>query len=1001
MTDINNNNNNNNRDENDGNDSDSSEEFGFDAVDFTGVNFDTDHETAKPIIMRDEIVDKNQFILDAEKHLLFGSIELEENRGNMENSDATTSIQELIKLLSKGDYCKLLTGAFAKEFFDGIHVKPGRTATTVAQMIRQRVLEICQTTDVCVKVECIAIAAFNLFLQLNYTGPTLEQMAKEHLTTEDTPPNPLVGIDPHACFRDVLKADSENDDKTRDSALLTATAPRRNMTYHNSVLSELAVDGEWPSPICQVPYLLLLARSILLTLSNPMRSDWTCSIGSERAPQQQQPPQQQTLVVPESFVIATVPLTAVHVWSARAVVAHQRLLPSLRGDPSVTLWDETNTTFSTALALFCDHVVVPTKTSSSDNDNNDYNNNNNFEERMRAATVVLEWGLAQHHFSRVTESKRAFQRAMEFSSVHVELTGAEGKRTKFQQEATAQMLVRAASKAKPTTKTIITEEEQEKIKGQLVEHSEEEILLERIKYTNDEENEIQHLSILDQAILLALCLDVKNNNPADGLTGEEMGAYLARVLDHHDDWMVYSTGLLERSWLEFERSHGRERAILQIQALSDQHTNRLTITQSTFQSVEESAPVQDRLRNLHIIVYPPRWSMLADLAERYANMGIVTSAAEIFADVEMWDEVAVCYTRAGKSSKAEQVVRERLAVMETPRMWAALGDITHDPEHYEKALELSKGRFSAAHVALGKHYFDQGDLEKAGGYFQDAVKIRPLLPQVWFRLGTISMQLKDWPRALSAFTEVVLQEPEESEAWANVAAVHMHNKNPIEAYPALNESLKNNRNNWRVWISKLYVSIDLKKYDEAIQACNTLLDFKAKSNYAEKVPDLEEKCIRAIVGATLKTFRDSSDDAVALDSTRRTLTRLHELLDRMSSSTKAEPWVWDIFAVFNEAVGRDEQVLENLMKEYRSLQSYKGWETDQFQVRKVIQVVAHISHFHVTDGTKDSLIKCRFLVRGVINKIKPAYIDSSKIPVELEKIETILAEVEKTLESMK
>jgi hypothetical protein len=78
---------------------------------------------------------------------------------------------------------------------------------------------------------------------------------------------------------------------------------------------------------------------------------------------------------------------------------------------------------------------------------------------------------------------------------------------------------------------------------------------------------------LDQTILLALCLDVKNSNPDDGLSGEEMKSIFARVLDHHDDWMVYSTAL-ERSWLEFEQNHGRERAILQMQALVDQHTKR-------------------------------------------------------------------------------------------------------------------------------------------------------------------------------------------------------------------------------------------------------------------------------------------------------------------------------------------------------------------------------------------------------------------------------------------
>jgi hypothetical protein len=47
--------------------------------------------------------------------------------------------------------------------------------------------------------------------------------------------------------------------------------------------------------------------------------------------------------------------------------------------------------------------------------------------------------------------------------------------------------------------------------------------------------------------------------------------------------------------------------------------------------------------------------------------------------------------------------------------------------------------------------------------------------------------LGEWDAALRAFTEVVKQEPEEGDAWANVAAIHMRNKNPTEAYPALVE----------------------------------------------------------------------------------------------------------------------------------------------------------------------------------------------------------------------
>ena len=133
--------------------------------------------------------------------------------------------------------------------------------------------------------------------------------------------------------------------------------------------------------------------------------------------------------------------------------------------------------------------------------------------------------------------------------------------------------------------------------------SDDAILLEKIKFEEKDDNEHYTLSILEQSIILALCLDVKNANPMDGLTGEQMGGYLAVVLNQHDDWMVYATALLERAWLECERTHGRERAILQIQALADQHSNRLTLTQSTFKSVEEdSAPTQYHVWNLHGIV---------------------------------------------------------------------------------------------------------------------------------------------------------------------------------------------------------------------------------------------------------------------------------------------------------------------------------------------------------------------------------------------------------------
>ena len=47
-------------------------------------------------------------------------------------------------------------------------------------------------------------------------------------------------------------------------------------------------------------------------------------------------------------------------------------------------------------------------------------------------------------------------------------------------------------------------------------------------------------------------------------------ANIERVLGLATNWMIHSTALLERSWLEFERRKTMDRAMLQIQALIDQ-----------------------------------------------------------------------------------------------------------------------------------------------------------------------------------------------------------------------------------------------------------------------------------------------------------------------------------------------------------------------------------------------------------------------------------------------
>jgi tetratricopeptide (TPR) repeat protein len=986
---------------NDGCDSDGdSVVAAFASVDFSGVDFDSSAPVEEGLglsVVDDQEWTKEWASWERETPFLgfASSLALTADDDTMDKGCGSAACRQIFTVVSQlsdwinqGAYQKVLRSPFSMRLFEkqspsnaaDSTLASADSAKHVRHYLRQRVVEIgSESVASCAALELIGIAAFNLYLQSNYTGPSLQE-------------DQLHDVNPHPDLGSMLVPGLYCNSVEEDTTATTTPLSKGNNSMQNAILAELVVDGEWPCPICHTPYFLLVARILLSTLaqtaihkidpntertaSEGMR-DW---LGDPDSMSAAAPPS----IAATSFRAHCARLRGVFVWSARACVAHERLLQARQS--TGTLWTEAQHLFEICRASVASDELTAASTVGGNS--------------LSASVIWLEWGLAQHFFDQPGKGRKSFRQAMQHTGLSVEVTGAIGKRTKFQQQSTAQMLVRAKSVSQPSVEPLPTKsiDERNQIKEQMIEHSEEGILLERIKFEQESENAPQDLSILDQAILLALCLDVKNSNPNDCLTAEEMGAYLSRVLDHHDDWMVYSTALLERAWLEFERSHARERAILQMQALADQHTNRLTLTQSTRESIENSAPVQERLKHLHCIVYPPRWSMIEDLAERYASLGIVTSAAELFAEVELWDSVVECYRKAGRLSQAEKIVRVQLELKETPRMWTVLGDLTKDAECYTKALDLSKGRFFDAYLALGEFHFGKGELATAAEYYENALRVRPLIPSAWFRLGTINMQLGQWQEALWSFSEVVLQKPEEAEAWANIAAVHMRNRQPSEAYPALNESLKHMRSNWRVWVSKLYTCLDLEKYDEAIQACNTLLDLREQRKASDGIPALEEKCVRAIVGGTLKRFRQANSDPVALDSSRRTLSRVHTLLDRLTSSSDAEPWVLETMTVFYEQTAQDaDKVLDLLTKEYRALQSNLGWEKDNALVVKLCQVVSSMAHIHKSKQGREGLTQSRFALRGVLQKIQAARPEDSSIPSDVKRLESLLIGIDEML----
>ena len=558
--------------------------------------------------------------------------------------------------------------------------------------------------------------------------------------------------------------------------------------------------------------------------------------------------------------------------------------------------------------------------------------------RPRTARLLLEWGLAQHFFSRAAAAKTSFFLAKRETGLATHVRGALGKRTKFQTFNVAQLVLRATSVGTEAAAAVeqavaaeaagaargrftadalrergllaatessgegalapaVEDQLSERVEGgdqgetglppptfvlgtlREVTHAETDAhteLLERMEEVGgeggkaaglDEEGSayegtpnsvFQHskgwgksmelslaagrplqpaptaaslsivedgpLSILDQCLTLALCLDIRNHNPRAGLTQEEMRPYAERVLDTPLNWMVHSSGLLVRALLEFENHKTAERAALQLQALVDQHTTRLTVMQARRSTVEASAPAASRLSHAPCLPFPPRWDLQRTTADKYLKLGAVRAALELYEGLGLWEDVIECYAALDWAGRAERLVRRCLAVRPHPRLWCLLGGITNRDEYYERGWELSGGRFAKAQLALGRRAFERGDFEGASAALARGLPLAPGEEKSWFLAGVVAMRLGRFTAALEAYSRVVQLDATRADAWANLGAVHLHLREWSKGYAAYEQAIRQDRRDWRMWANFLIAAVRTRNYSRALRVQITLVD---------------------------------------------------------------------------------------------------------------------------------------------------------------------------------
>ncbi|TKX21229.1 TPR repeat-containing protein 2 [Elsinoe australis] len=328
------------------------------------------------------------------------------------------------------------------------------------------------------------------------------------------------------------------------------------------------------------------------------------------------------------------------------------------------------------------------------------------------------------------------------------------------------------------------------------------------------------LQPLDSVILLSLASAITNTSPADGLTREETLPYANRVLEGgSSNWQIYTQALLVRSRIEGYKSRTTERGLLQLQALVDQVIVDTTPSSSTAAapaieqsstsflprpSDKDSAPASERLQYVFPLAVPARWDLESELAQRWVSLGGLRSALEIYERLELWAEAALCWAATEREDKARAVVR-RLLYLPTPgvaedaedqkfeghekeklpadaaRLFCILGDIDQNPAMYERAWEVSGNRYARAQRSLGRMWFTKRDYLKAAEAYSRSLNVNKLNHGSWFALGCALLELEEYGRAVEAFTRCVQLDERDAEAWSNLAAAILRDESGEDA----------------------------------------------------------------------------------------------------------------------------------------------------------------------------------------------------------------------------
>ena len=538
-----------------------------------------------------------------------------------------------------------------------------------------------------------------------------------------------------------------------------------------------------------------------------------------------------------------------------------------------------------------------------------------------------------------------------------------------------------------------------------------EVRLDKIKFTD--QREFPELTMPEQCLVFGIYNLVKRSKPKDDLANEELLPYLEAILSSKSSnqiWALRTNTLLERSKLERDNRRTIERSLMQVETLMESIRSSTALNGDYYKR---------RMLHIYATKLPPFWHLEIELVRLYQSMGSIKSALDVALRLELWEDVIYCYQTLKLKHKAAEVIETQIEQNgETPLLLCMLGDATDNEIHYKRALELSSNKSSRAYKALGMRAYYVKNYHEAVSFLDKSLSLNGFQPDILLRLGYASLQIENWSIAAKTYRKYCNYEPDNFEAWNNLANAYIKLDQKSRAFTVLQEAVKCDYDNWKIWDNILVISVDCGHFEEAIRAYHRILDLRESKcqNSFEGNTKMKDSFDADVLSALVKAVTSNEISNTFGESAKQVHTPgLIKLFARIATLSIKHDKFYELYAILlassseiQNGAKEDDNSLTKSERAFKAAQmmqkataafqmNQSGWEKSLEQCKHGIKLSVSYGEFCLDAGNVQQLGSAKMTIKSMLTKVRKSQVSIETGEIN-ESLQVPCQQMEETIE---